>query len=81
MFPKIVTKTAFSLSACCKQNTRPPNSPTLLGVKIDTVIPKKTAFKANQKETFSNLDTKNCHLIASIDQLTNIKKKTITSSM
>ena len=42
---------------------------------MDTVIPKKTAFKANQKETFSNLDTKNCHLIASIDQLTNIRKK------
>lgn len=80
MFPNMVTNTAFILSACRKQNTLPPNSPILLGVKIETVIPKKTAFRANQKLTFSNLETKNCHLTASIDQFTNIKAITKNNS-
>ena len=80
ILPNIVTKIAFTLSDFCKQNTRPPNSPTRFGVKSETVIPKNTALIANQKETFSNFDTKNCHLIASIDQLTSIKEKTIIIS-
>ena len=76
----MVIKTAFILSAFFKQKTRPPNSPTLLGVNMDTVIPKNTAFSDTQKLTFSILEIRNFHLIASIDQLTNIKTKTNNKS-
>ena len=75
-FPKIVTRTALILSAFSKQKTRPPNSPTLLGVKIETVIPRNTALIASQKVTFSSLEIKYCHFKASIDQLININNRT-----
>ena len=47
----MVTKTALILSECCKQKTRPPNSPILFGVNMETVIPKKTAFSKLTKNS------------------------------
>ena len=76
--PKTVEITAFILSAFLKQKIRPPNSPILLGVKIETVIPKKIAFSDIQTETVSSLFIKYFHLIDSRNQLRNISNKTPT---
>ena len=45
MEPKTVIKTPWILSAFSRQNTLPPYSPILFGVKTETVIPEKTARK------------------------------------
>ena len=39
----IVINTAFILSPFSKQKTRPPYSPILFGVNVDTVMPENTA--------------------------------------
>jgi len=45
ILPTIVEKIAEILFSFLRTKIRPTNSPTLKGVKIDIVIPERTAFK------------------------------------
>ncbi|MBE9468957.1 MAG: hypothetical protein IMY72_11660 [Bacteroidetes bacterium] len=55
----------------------PPNSPTLFGVKMETVTPDKTAFSDFENVIFSKFFTNNFHFADSILQFANISNKTI----
>lgn len=78
--PITVINTPWILSACFRQKTLPPYSPTLLGVNDETVMPENTALSDVFIDTFSILEIKNLHFKDSTNQFKNIKKITKTKT-
>src|SRR5258705_2796732 len=78
ILPTIVMEIVFNLFPSSMYNTRPRYSPTRLGVLTENETPDSTALNALKKLTFCIFFTDIFHLIASMDQLTNIRTITAT---
>src|SRR5437868_14017439 len=72
----MVSEIDLNLCSSDTYNMRPPYSPMRFGVSMVTLQPASTDLNDLEKENLSSGEMSNCHFLASIPQLTNIRMKT-----
>ena len=79
MLLTIFKEMAFMRCSSCINSILPPYSPMRLGVSIVILQPDNTDLNALINENCCTCLTSSCHFLASMPQLTNIKKNTATN--